>query len=87
MWSHRKLCVKRHITNQHNGNAFMVAFIDYVAESNLGFYSAPSSLYHHEQREYQNKGKKMLCSITQFLAIIWRISLIVRNRGPVLDLF
>jgi hypothetical protein len=27
MWSTRKFSVKRHITNQHNGNAYLVPYI------------------------------------------------------------
>jgi hypothetical protein len=51
MWSTRKFSVKRHITNQHNGNAFLVPYIEYLVGRHAGLYS-PSS-----QPEYQYKGK------------------------------
>lgn len=52
MWSARKFSVKRHITNQHYGNAFLVSFIDYLVGRQTGLYS-PSV-----QPQYQYKGKK-----------------------------
>ena len=51
MWSTRKFSVKRHITNQHNGNALLVPYIEYLVGRHAGLYS-PSS-----QLEYQYKGK------------------------------
>jgi hypothetical protein len=52
MWSTRKFSVKRHITNQHSGNAFLVPYIDYLAGRQSGLYP-PSS-----QPEFQYKEKK-----------------------------
>ena len=52
MWSSRKFSVKRHITNQHNGNAFLVPYIDYFVGRQSGLYP-PSS-----QLEYQYREKK-----------------------------
>ena len=37
MWSSRKFSVKRHITNQHSGNAFLVSYIDYLVGDNQDF--------------------------------------------------
>jgi hypothetical protein len=54
MWSTRKFSVKRHITNQHNGNAFLVPYIDYLVGRQSGLYP-PSA-----QLEYQYKEKKDL---------------------------
>ena len=42
MWSSRKFSVKRHITNQHSGNAFLVPYIDYFVGRQSGLY--PPSL-------------------------------------------
>lgn len=52
MWSNRKFSVKRHIVNQHKGNAFLLTYIDYIVGRQSGLYppSAPP--------EYQNEGKK-----------------------------
>jgi hypothetical protein len=52
MWSKRKFSVKRHITNQHNDNAFLVPYIDYLVGRQSGLYS-PSV-----QPEYQYKENK-----------------------------
>jgi len=52
MWSSRKFSVKRHITNQHSGNAFLVPYIDYLVGRQSGLY-LPSA-----QPEYQYKEKK-----------------------------
>ena len=52
MWSTRKFSVKRHITNQHGGNAFLVPYIDYLVGRQSGLY-APSA-----QPEFQYKEKK-----------------------------
>ena len=52
MWSTRKFSVKRHITNQHNGNAFLVPYIDYLVGRQSGLYP-PSA-----QPEYPYKEKK-----------------------------
>ena len=54
MWSTRKFSVKRHITNQHSGNAFLVPYIDYLVGRQSGLY--PPSAY----PEYQYKGKKSI---------------------------
>ena len=53
MWSTRKFSVKRHLTNQHGGNAFLVPYIDYLV-GRQGLY--PPSAY----PEYQYKGKKSI---------------------------
>ncbi|HEX2407536.1 MAG TPA: hypothetical protein VHJ38_10055 [Nitrososphaeraceae archaeon] len=52
MWSARKFSVKRHITNQHYGNPFLVPFIDYIVGRQTGLYS-PSV-----QPQYQYKENK-----------------------------
>ena len=52
MWSTRKFSVKRHITNQHGGNAFLVPYIDYLVGRQSGLYP-PSA-----QPEFQYKEKK-----------------------------
>lgn len=52
MWSSRKFSVKRHITNQHRGNAFLVPYIDYLVGRQSGLYP-PST-----QAEYQYREKK-----------------------------
>ena len=54
MWSSRKFSVKRHLTNQHGGNAFLVPYIDYLVGRQSGLY--PPSAY----PEYQYKGKKSI---------------------------
>ena len=54
MWSTRKFSVKRHLTNQHGGNAFLVPYIDYLVGRQSGLY--PTSAY----PEYQYKGKKSI---------------------------
>ena len=54
MWSTRKFSVKRHLTNQHGGNAFLVPYIDYLVGRQSGLY--PPSAY----PEYQYKGKKSI---------------------------
>jgi len=38
MWSTRKFSVKRHIINQHNGNASLVPYIDYLVGRQSGLY-------------------------------------------------
>ena len=38
MWSNRKSSVKRHIKNQHNGNASLVTFMDYIVGRQSGLY-------------------------------------------------
>jgi hypothetical protein len=52
MWSTRKFSVKRHIINQHDGNAYLVAYIDYLVGRQSGLYP-PSS-----QPELQNQQEK-----------------------------
>jgi hypothetical protein len=52
MWSTRKFSVKRHIINQHNGNASLVPYIDYLVGRQSGLYP-PSA-----QPEGQYKEKK-----------------------------
>ena len=52
MWSSRKFSVKRHITNQHSVNAFLVHYIDYLVGRQSGLYP-PSA-----QPEYQYREKK-----------------------------
>ena len=54
MWSTRKFSVKRHITNQHSGNAFLVPYIDYLVGRQSGLY--PPSAY----PEYQYEAKKSI---------------------------
>ena len=54
MWSTRKFSVKRHITNQHNGNAFLVPYIDYLVGRQSGLYP-PSA-----QPEFKNHEKKYI---------------------------
>jgi hypothetical protein len=51
MWSTRRFSVKRHITNQQNGNALLVPYIDYLVGRQSGLY--PPSV----QPEYQYKEK------------------------------
>jgi hypothetical protein len=60
MWSTRKSSVKRHIQSLHNGNASLVAFIDYVVGRQSGIYhpSSSGSSPNSTDPEYQNKGKK-----------------------------
>ena len=60
MWSNRKSSVKRHITNLHNGNASLVAFIDYVVGRQSGIYQASSSGSPVDKTDldYQKTGKK-----------------------------
>jgi hypothetical protein len=43
MYSNRKSSVKRHITNQHDGEASLVPFIEYLVGRNSGLYSPPKS--------------------------------------------
>jgi len=47
MWSTRKFSVKRHIINQHNGNASLVPYIDYLVGRQSGLY--PPSSQHEDQ--------------------------------------
>jgi hypothetical protein len=47
MWSTRKFSVKRHIINQHNGNASLVPYIDYLVGRQSGLY--PPSAQHEDQ--------------------------------------
>ena len=64
MWSTRRFSVKRHITNQHNGNAFLVPYIDYLVGRQTGLY--PPSV----QPEYQYKEKKRPFDI--FTEELWK---------------
>ena len=57
IWSTRKFSVKRHITNQHNGYAFLVPYIDYLVGRQSGLYP-PSA-----QPEYQYKENKRFFEI------------------------
>jgi hypothetical protein len=41
MYSNRKSSVKRHILNQHDGEASLVPFIEYMVGRNSGIYSQP----------------------------------------------
>jgi len=52
MWSTRKFSVKRHITNQHNGYASLVPYIEYLVGRQSGLYP-PST-----QPEYGYKENK-----------------------------
>jgi hypothetical protein len=59
MWSNRKFSVKRHIKNQHNGNASLVTFMDYIVGRQSGLYLPPStSLNSSQHSNYQNKEKE-----------------------------
>jgi hypothetical protein len=60
MWSSRKSSVKHHITNLHNGNTSLVAFIDYVIGRQSGIYQASSSGSTPDTTDldYQKKDKK-----------------------------
>ena len=59
MWSNRKFSVKRHIKNQHNGNASLVTFMDYIVGRQSGLYLPPSSsVYSFQHSNYQNKEKE-----------------------------
>lgn len=64
MWSSRKFSVKRHITNQHSGNAFLVPYIDYFVGRQSGLYP-PSA-----QPEYQYREKKSIYDI--FYEEFWK---------------
>ncbi len=66
MYSNRKSSVKRHITNQHNGAASLVSFIEYVVGRTSGLYSPPEpplqqaplpppSFNRHKQSENQKR--------------------------------
>ena len=52
MWSSKKFSVKRHITNQHSGNAFIVPYIDYLVGRQSGLYppSAPPEYQYREKK-------------------------------------
>jgi hypothetical protein len=50
MWSTRKFSVKRHITNQHNGNANLVPYIEYLVGRQSGLYP-PSTQTAYEYKE------------------------------------
>jgi hypothetical protein len=41
MYSNRKSSVKRHITNQHDGEASLVPFVEYIVGRTSGLYSTP----------------------------------------------
>ncbi len=41
MYSNRKSSVKRHIASQHNGDASLVPYIEYIVGRNSGIYSSP----------------------------------------------
>jgi hypothetical protein len=67
MYSNRKSSVKRHITNQHDGEAYLVPFIEYMVGRNSGLYSPPkpsippppsSSFIPTSLPEIQNKEKR-----------------------------
>ena len=59
MWSNRKSSVKRHIKDQHNGNASLVTFMDYIVGRQSGLYLPQSPpLSSHQQHNYQNKEKE-----------------------------
>jgi hypothetical protein len=60
MWSSRKFSVKRHITNQHNGNAFLVHYIDYLVGRQSGLYSP--SVYHEY---YYNQKKSFFDTVSE----------------------
>jgi hypothetical protein len=62
MWSNRKFSVKRHIANKHNGNALLIAFIDYLVGRQSGLY-LPSSLPPSFQPAYQKKEEKTYLEI------------------------
>lgn len=57
MRSNRKFSVKRHIQNQHNGNASLVKFIEYIIGRENGkyqpsFYSSKTeSIYTEKEKE------------------------------------
>ncbi len=73
MWSSRKFSVKRHITNQHSGNAFLVPYIDYLVGRQSGLY--PPSSYH----EYQYKAKKSI--FDTFNEEFWKEQARMASRG------
>ena len=59
MRSNRKFSVKRHITEQHNGNASSVTFMDYIVGRQSGRYLSPSRpLSSFQHNNYQNKEKE-----------------------------
>ena len=56
MWSTRKFSVKRHITNQHRGNAFLVPYIDYLVGRQSGLYppsAQPEDQYKVNKRPWE----------------------------------
>ena len=53
MWSNRKFSVKRHVVNQHKGNAFLVTFIDYLVGRQSGLYQ-PSSPPEHQKTKQKS---------------------------------
>lgn len=73
MWSTRKSSVKRHVTNQHNGNAFLVPYIEYLVGRQSGLY--PPSAH----PEYQYKEKKGPFEI--FREEFWKEKARIASRG------
>ena len=73
MWSTRKFSVKRHITNQHGGNAFLVPYIDYLAGRQSGLYP-PSA-----QPEFQYKEKKS--NLDTLMEEFWKETARIAARG------
>ena len=74
MWSTRKFSVKRHITNLHGGNAYLVAFIDYLVGRQSGRYP-PSS-----QPEFQNQEEKKY-GFETFYEEFWKERARIAARG------
>ena len=54
MWSSRKFSVKRHITNQHSGNAFLVPYIDYLVGRQSGLYPPSAQPQYHYREKKSN---------------------------------
>lgn len=54
MWSNRKFSVKRHIINKHDGDAFLVTYIDYIVGRETGLYppSSPPLYQKKEKKSY-----------------------------------
>ncbi|HEY6659270.1 MAG TPA: hypothetical protein VIZ62_12160 [Nitrososphaeraceae archaeon] len=73
MWSTRKFSVKRHIINQHNGNAWLVPYIDYLVGRQSGLYP-PSA-----QPEDQYKVNKNPLEI--FIEEFWKEKARIAARG------
>jgi hypothetical protein len=73
MWSTRKFSVKRHITTQHKGYAFLVPYIDYLVGRQSGLYPPAA------QPEYQYKESKKPHEI--FSEEFWKEKARIAARG------